>query len=258
MSYFNKFNIVDYQSGGRTYNVKNITQRVAIDGSSLDDVSFYAKYTIPNGWRPDNVSQDLYGTPEYYWTFFLINEHLNNAWTDWPMHEVALLKYLKSKYRGVGVVNAIDSSVTGVRTWGTNTMHDKFRRGDIVTSIGSPNKHATVLGVFPTLGYIQILPDEGVTFTAGDILNNTSGSGILGDTFERGGSTIYIGDVKPTYDMPHHFNDWDDDSSYGYGAVSNMEYERDVLISNSDIRIIKPEHIQTFADAYNKELQSKG
>lgn len=47
------------------------------------DYSFYEDYTVLSGERPDNVSQKLYNNPDYYWTFFLLNDHLRES--GWPV-----------------------------------------------------------------------------------------------------------------------------------------------------------------------------
>lgn len=48
-----------------------------------DNVTVYEEYTIGEGERPDNVSVMLYNTPEYYWTFFLLNDDLRVS--GWPV-----------------------------------------------------------------------------------------------------------------------------------------------------------------------------
>ena len=40
----------------------------------VDEISAYRYFEISNGERPDIVSQRLYNTPNYHWTFFILND----------------------------------------------------------------------------------------------------------------------------------------------------------------------------------------
>ena len=42
-----------------------------VSNTTVDDITLYSYYDVIDGERPDHVSQRLYGTPDYYWTFFL-------------------------------------------------------------------------------------------------------------------------------------------------------------------------------------------
>jgi len=101
MSFFNKFPKIDYD-----INLDGITQKL-IDFSRVVDVNdilaidstAYIKYDIIDGARPDIVSQLLYDTPDYYWTFFILNDHLKSGYHKWPKGAVALEKYIDEKYK---------------------------------------------------------------------------------------------------------------------------------------------------------------
>ena len=72
MSYFNKFPVVDYNFGDNEPDIlfNNISAYVDIIDQVKQEVAFYEKYTILDGDRPDTVSQKLYDTTDYHWTFF--------------------------------------------------------------------------------------------------------------------------------------------------------------------------------------------
>jgi hypothetical protein len=40
----------------------------------------------------------IYGTSEYHWTFFTINDHLRNGISEWPLSQTELDSYIASKY----------------------------------------------------------------------------------------------------------------------------------------------------------------
>jgi hypothetical protein len=86
--YFSKFPKIGYNIIGNEFNFTDITRMVKINASRSipDTITNYTYYTIPDGERPDVVSHILYGTSEYYWTFFAINEQLKgNLYYDWPL-----------------------------------------------------------------------------------------------------------------------------------------------------------------------------
>ena len=51
-------------------------------------------YNIKDGERPDIVSQRLYSSTNYYWTFFLINDSLHDGLGSWPMSMQDLNQYI--------------------------------------------------------------------------------------------------------------------------------------------------------------------
>jgi len=71
---------------------------VDVNELKLLNFSNYSYYEIENGDRPDIVSQKLYDTPNFYWTFFIINDHLKDGMEQWPLSNQALNKYIDEKY----------------------------------------------------------------------------------------------------------------------------------------------------------------
>lgn len=87
MSFFNQFPVRTYDADkdGIQDTVTDIFRYVDVDDNRIDSISSYIFYDIEDGERPDIVSQKLYGTPDYYWTFFVINDSLKHGLEDWPM-----------------------------------------------------------------------------------------------------------------------------------------------------------------------------
>ena len=69
----------------------------------LDQITTYKEYEINDGMRPDVLSSKLYGTPDYYWTFFIINDFLHDGLQVWPLSENMLRKYIEKNYSGVSL-----------------------------------------------------------------------------------------------------------------------------------------------------------
>ena len=78
MAFFKQFPKVQYEfeRNGVITNVVNIYRSVRPLREFIDNTSAYTFYEVINGERPDIVSQRLYDNPNYYWTFFIINDIL--------------------------------------------------------------------------------------------------------------------------------------------------------------------------------------
>jgi hypothetical protein len=102
--FFKGFPEVSYKFGNETNSnqFQNIAVYVDLVDQLKDDKSFYNFYNILDGDRPDQLSQKLYDNPEYYWTFFLMNDHLRLR--GWPLPARNLTDYVKKKYPNTTVV----------------------------------------------------------------------------------------------------------------------------------------------------------
>lgn len=77
--------------------VKNIFRRFKITDSAFDYITYFNKYVILDGERPDTVSQKLYGTDKYDWLLLMVN-NITNRYDFWPMSEYDLRKHVEDKY----------------------------------------------------------------------------------------------------------------------------------------------------------------
>ena len=50
-----------------------------INESLFSDLTYFTKYKVVNDERPDQVSHKLYKSPDFHWTFFVINELLKES-----------------------------------------------------------------------------------------------------------------------------------------------------------------------------------
>ena len=105
MSFFRNFPKTDYDflGNGVQTRIIDLFRFVKPNEQFTDELAFYSYYEIQEGDRPDVVSQKLYGTPEYYWTFFIINEHLRTGLSSWPLSSDEFEKYMAEEYPGVVV-----------------------------------------------------------------------------------------------------------------------------------------------------------
>jgi hypothetical protein len=99
--YFNRFPKIRYNVNGNELSFVDISRMVKVNKSRSipDTYTDYLLYTIPDGVRPDILSHMLYGKPDYYWTFFAINEQLKeNLYYDWPLSYQKFERMIESEY----------------------------------------------------------------------------------------------------------------------------------------------------------------
>jgi hypothetical protein len=100
-NFFSKFPNIQYDiSGEGSYvTLTDISRTVDINNLNEDKVSYYTYYNIQNGDRPDIVSQKLYGNPNYYWTFFILNDQLKTGISNsWPLASADLENMISNEY----------------------------------------------------------------------------------------------------------------------------------------------------------------
>jgi hypothetical protein len=119
MSLFNNFQYVNYRFGDEINPAvfQNLTTYVDLIDQVADDASFYEQYVIPDGYRPDNLSQFLYGTTDYYWMFYLLNDKLRTQ--GWPLDNQDVYDLAKIYYPNTVIVT-------------DRQMHGEFYKDDLL------------------------------------------------------------------------------------------------------------------------------
>lgn len=133
MSFFKQFPKRQYdfqEENGSVRAVVDLFRHVDVSKVRLDGYISYTYYDVRTGERPDTVSTKLYGTPDYYWTFFIINNSLKKGLRAWPKTDQELERYIANRYDSYKVGLAIpytetDRSITlnGVTTTQTYTQN---------------------------------------------------------------------------------------------------------------------------------------
>ena len=104
MSFFKQFPTANYFLADRVKRVVDIFRHVDVNDILASDITNYRYEIVGDGERPDNLSQRLYGLPDYYWTFFIVNENLKNGLDDWPKATGALEKAFEREYDNMGAM----------------------------------------------------------------------------------------------------------------------------------------------------------
>jgi hypothetical protein len=253
MAYFNNFSTVEYDfdASGINREIKNLAQYSTIITKNIDNVAFYSYYNIQDGERPDTVSQNLYGTPDYYWTFCIVNNELQNYWHDWPKSSESLRKFAEAEYIGLAAIFDADEEAFG-----------KFVVGGTVTGSLS-NATGTVIAIYPTLGYIQIEQNKTSVAnfrTAGESITLTASNSTASEDTARVGNTLACTSiVKTAYAPNYHIDDGTKERTRrrtaGTSPVTNFEEENEVNLIKSRIKVIKPEFIGEVVDAFERSMR---
>lgn len=104
MSFFNQFPFTQLLVGNQPKAVVDLFRHVDVNDVLASDITNYKLITINDGERPDNLSQRLYGTPDYYWTFFIVNENLKNGLDDWPQATSTLETEFEKEYDNIAAI----------------------------------------------------------------------------------------------------------------------------------------------------------
>ena len=232
--FFQYFQKEDFDLDGTgTRKLTNISQYSKIFSKIADDISFYTYYTVDNSDRFDNISEKLYGTSEYYWTLFLVNPEIFNSWKGFRKDNNEFLNYLKRKYP--------DTALTF--TSGSDNI-SLLSTIDIGTEM--PFGVGTVTGIYPTMNYITVTdatnpPPDGLTLTVGSY-------------------SVEVASAVPHYEAPHHKENDDGEwvSSGSAGAlVSIRTYEQEQNDEKFQLKVIRPQYIQTVARQFEREMKRR-
>lgn len=155
--YFQRFEKLYYQFGDETaYNImQNLTQYVDLIDQIKPQVAFYEDYTIKSGDRPDTLSQQLYGDMNYYWTFYLLNDHLRES--GWPLQNEMVLDQAKEYYPHRVVTSKTDLATA---TGGYDFKVGRHVIGQTSGTVGTILKRNLDLG--------QLVIDTSTAFTEDD------------------------------------------------------------------------------------------
>ena len=242
MLYFNEFQNVSYKFGDEID--QTVFQNISIFADVIDgvknDITFLNSFTIQEGFRPDQVSQILYGTPIHYWTFYLLNDDIREQ--GWPLIRHEFEEYMKTAFPNTTLTTRDSDLVT------------KFKVGQTVTG-NTSGANGKVLKRNIDLGQIII---EGVqNFTeAGEIISSTNSAGTA--------ESMVIVSSSREYLSASHYVDGsntitDIDFTVGPGALLTEKTHEDVYFAvNENLRqiaVIRPELISSLSSSFKKAIR---
>lgn len=247
--YFSNFNLINYRFGDNEDPVffNKLNQYVDVIDTVKNESTFYEKYTVVGGERPDTLSYKLYGTTDYYWTFYLMNDHIRIS--GWSIPSYDILEVAKEKYPFRMVTT--NSNIT-----------ENFPVGQTVTGQTSETT-GTIIRKIPDLG--QLVIDTGgypntTNFGQTEVVSYTDEDGNL--------QTITLIKESEQYNAIHHYEDangvWQDLPIYDFDnpdvSWTPITY-RDRLESKNDelkeIIVIRPDAIEKIVSEFNTFMKQR-
>jgi hypothetical protein len=240
MAYFYNFPSTFYRFGNEetVTSFQDISAYVDIIDQIKDDINFYRFYTISDGDRPDVVSYKIYGTPFYYWSFFLLNDNLKQQ--GWPLSNSATLEKVQKDFPNTTITTTAD--LTGI-----------FLPGQVVAGSTSG---ATGTIIKRRLDFGQLVIEGSHEFVAGEIITST-----VNDIVQ----TVTLSAASEEYNSVHHYENSegkyvDVDPSVGNAALFTEVTFLDRYIASNDelktIKVIKPNSLNGIISAFNDALRS--
>jgi len=230
--YFNSIKnaLIDIDGSGNVDLMKNLTAKAKISDALINNAGYYQTVEVIDGERPDHLSQRLYGTEIYHWTFLLLNPQIKNIWDDWPMKYSQLVEYCTNKYQYLAADTDAD-------------LNNKFILNETVTG-GISSATGKIKEIHVNMGYVVIEKTSG-TFTV-------TGETIFGVDSQ---DSVACNFIKSQAYAPHHHVDdstskWVPRRASGTTAYSYIDYESAVTEQNRNVKVIKPEHIRPIAQQF--------
>lgn len=240
MSYFLSFPTILYKFGNEIdFNAfQNLSAYVDIIDQVKENASVYTLYEIKPGERPDQLSQIFYGTTDYYWTFFALNDHLKTY--GWPIDPEKIPEFVQKKYPNTSVTTRdyfYDEFLVGERVQGTTSGE-----------IGIVEKKISDLG--------QIIVSGNLNFQNGEELQ----------TIDRDSDDIRSVTIEfssPEHQSAHHFErsgKWVDiDPTVDLGSeivpISKIDYYSRLNEERRTIRVFRDTSMREIFTAFNRSLR---
>ncbi len=237
-TYFKNFRSIPYKFGVNLAPVafQNLTSYVDIIDQIKDNIAFYRNYYIQEGDRPDQLSFKLYGTTDYYWMFYLLNDHIKEQ--GWPLTHTSLTRLMDKDLTHTVVETKdvlaaqmkVGQTVTGSTSGITGTIaHRNLDLGQIFV------KDLQTLGSEDTTDN---------TFRANEVLTSQVGGSVesitlISSSSEKNSVRYYVDGNNEQCDIDPH-----GDRPASKTPVTQLEYylaENDRIKS---IRVIKPDAVR--------------
>lgn len=253
-NYFAKFPTVAYLFGNEEQPVlyQKLTKYSDVIDQIREAVSAYTEYEIQDFERPDTLSYRLYGTSEYEWTFFLMNERLRE--TGWPMPVQELYERIQTDFFKHYTAKLAVSTNPEVARLEVAQYADLYPVGQQVILDGVHS--GTVIRKNLDVGEITISSDD-------DITTSTLLAYEAPDPSQPLTSSTPLTNTVYEYEGTHHYENADGEWLDKYfddlsGAVikTNLEYLVDENDASKRIRLIKKNEIEAAVAEFKRALET--
>lgn len=249
LNFFKSFPLTQYRfdknSNSKTI-IVDVNRNVRAYLDQMDNANAYLLYEITDGSRPDQISMELYKTPAYYWTFFVVNENLSGGLHAWPKSSLELEKYIDEKYNRI--------AITSESKAGVDANTHLLWRYDLVIGETVQGLSSGATGTLAEIDY------DTNTFYLENVTGNFIDESLAFTTSLIGlaSNSSFKNNVVSEVNAVHHYINSDgvtiDRLNFNVNdsmlPVTNYEYETDLNDSRMSIRVINPAAIDEFATKY--------
>jgi hypothetical protein len=206
--YFNNFPKLDYdlESNNKLDYVTNIVSRFGIDDQLKENTSIYYQYSIEDGETPEILASKYYDSPEKHWIILAMNDIVDPQF-DWPLTYSQFNEYVDAKYSANNYADTANTGVPGL-SYAQNLNNVQSYYKVVSQTIGN-----TI-----TVNKFQV--------DANTYANNTLMGLTPGDTYLFSDDTAVT--IKVTKETQNYY-----------------DYERDLNENKRNIKMLKPEYVNT-------------
>ena len=171
MTYFRYFETINYRFGDN--NTTDPFQNISLYSTILDQIkdesTAYRLVQIRDGERPDVLSQRLYGTPDFHWSFYLLNQKIRDQ--GWPLSQQDLFAKMEKDIPGECIVS-FGSTIND----NGNKQHNTVGCFPIGTNVIGTSSGATgtVYAKNPLLGQVFINKTNNISFIVGENIQSVA------------------------------------------------------------------------------------
>ena len=214
---------------------QNLTSYVDLIDDIKDEVSLYETYYVRDGDRPDQLSLKFYNTTDFYWTFFLMNDHVRVQ--GWPLSNYQLEKKVKEDFPNT--IFTTRNNLTGI-----------FKVGETLTG-NTSGASGSIIRRHLDLGQIVIKGD--ISFSSGETMTSSGGQSVTSTGFVREFNAVHHYE-----DANKKYIDIDPYSAIPSSVTAITNFERYIAdnIKLKEIKVIKPSKINQISDNFRKLLSS--
>ena len=109
--FFKNFPEIQYKlDSGKIVTIKDFFRKATVDAAARDAVIDYTFHELEEGDRPDVLATKLYGNGDLHWTFFLVNENLQD-FNDWPKSGPVFHRFIERKYSGTALIGSSSTDI---------------------------------------------------------------------------------------------------------------------------------------------------
>tara|TARA_R110000782_G_scaffold10750_1_gene33259 strand:- start:449 stop:1192 length:744 start_codon:yes stop_codon:yes gene_type:complete len=232
----------DFYESGKTTTIPDLFRNVSSADKRFVAATTYQDYFV-NEERPDQLSFKLYGTPDFHWSFFIVNDKLKGGINDWPLTYNDLNDYIDDKFLNnvIRLYREVDDDIN------YNSISGYWSVGQVLTGATS-GATATVTKRDEKNNQLTFTYNTSTSFSSTETINGST-TEVITDKY----------DIRLGKNAVHHFEDADNNLVSNFenyrlptGFVTNSDYEKDLNDKKSSIRVIRSKYIEEFAIIYRR------